>query len=654
MIKKETAEEIKNAARIDEVVGEFVTLKRRGTNLLGLCPFHNEKTPSFTVSPAKGIYKCFGCGVSGDATRFLMEHEKYSYPEALRYLAGKYNIHIEEIESTEEEKQEEKERESLFAVNNFAAKHYINRLWNSDEGKSIGLAYFRNRGFTDAIIEKFQLGYSPQKWDDLTAEALNQGYKLSYLTKAGLTISKNNRDFDRFRNRVIFPIHNMTGRVIAFGGRILSSDKKQPKYVNSPETEIYNKSKILYGIYFARTAIAREDKCLLVEGYTDVISLHQSGIENVVASSGTSLTKEQISLIKRYTQNITVLFDGDEAGLKASFRGIDMILEQGMNVKLVLFPEGEDPDSYAKNHRSEEIRRFIDDNAKDFIVFKTNSLLKDAQNDPVKRAELIKDIVQTISKIPDQIKRSIYIRECSSILDMQEQTLMNELNKLLRGQYRKNLKKQEHSPEPQSAEQTKDFQTKAPEQEAIEIQEKNIIRLLLNYGHLSFIPKDENNANDNEEDNKINVAEAIVNDLTDDNIQFVFPVYQKIFDIYKQFVYEEEIKSNKTITHHDDQEIADTAINLLSEPFELSRNWYKKHKIQIQKESDILEKAVVHSLLAFKLDKLKQQKQYIQESLKDNDEKTDDAEVLKRMEHINKLNKKVQEIAESLGRIVLR
>ncbi|MCF8327015.1 MAG: DNA primase [Bacteroidales bacterium] len=653
MIKKETAEEIKNAARIEEVVGEFVSLKRRGTNLLGLCPFHNEKTPSFTVSPAKGIYKCFGCGVSGDATRFLMDHEKYSYPEALRYLAGKYNIHIEETESTEEEKQEEKERESLIAVNNFAAKHFTERLWNSDEGKSIGLAYFRNRGFTDAIIEKFQLGYSPQKWDDLTAEALNQGYKLSYLTKAGLTISKNNRDFDRFRNRVIFPIHNMTGRVIAFGGRILSSDKKLPKYVNSPETEIYNKSKILYGIYFARNAISKEDNCLLVEGYTDVISLHQSGIENVVASSGTSLTKEQISLIKRYTSNVTILFDGDEAGLKASFRGIDMILEQGMNVKLVLFPEGEDPDSYARNHRSEEIRQFLEENAKVFIVFKTNILLKDAQDDPIKRAELIKDIVQTISKIPDQIKRSIYIRECSSIIDMQEQTLLNEMNKLLRSQYRKDLKKQEYAPEPPTKEVTTEVQQKDPEQEAIEIQEKNIIRLLLNYGHQSFVP-DEENIDREDQDNHINVAEAIVNDLTDDDIQFVFPVYQKIFDIYRDFVDKEEIKNNKTLTHHEDKEIAETAINLLAEPFELSENWTKKHKIHIQKESDILEKTVVHSLLAFKLDKLKQQKHNIQESLKNMDENSDNAEVIERMKQINNLNKKVQEIADKLGRIVLR
>ena len=653
MIKKETAEEIKNAARIEEIVGEFVSLKRRGTNLLGLCPFHNEKTPSFTVNPARGIYKCFGCGASGDATRFIMDHEKYSYPEALRYLAGKYNIHIEETESTEEEKQEERERESLFAVNSFAAKHFTDRLWNSDEGKSIGLSYFRNRGFTDAIIEKFQLGYSPQKWDDFTAEALNQGYKLSYLTKAGLTISKNNRDFDRFRNRVIFPIHNMTGRVIAFGGRILSSDKKLPKYVNSPETEIYNKSKILYGIYFARNAISKEDNCLLVEGYTDVISLHQSGIENVVASSGTSLTKEQISLIKRYTKNITVLFDGDEAGLKASFRGIDMILEQGMNVKLVLFPEGEDPDSYAINHRSEEIRNFLDENANDFILFKTNILLKDAQNDPVKRAELIQDIVQTISKIPDQIKRSTYIKECSTMLNMEEQTLMNELNKILRNQYKKSLKKQENVPEPKSTEKPSEVQHESPEHEAIDIQERNIIRILLTYGHQSFTPSGENQS-DNEEENQINVAEAIINDLSDDDIQFFFPVYQKIFDLYKNFVDNGEIKSNKTFTHHDDKEIADTAINILAEPFELSQNWFKKHKIRISKESDNLEKTIFHSLHTLKLDKLKQRRQNLQESLKNLNGDTDNSEVLERMQKIDNLNKKVKAIAEKLGRIVLR
>lgn len=650
MIKRETVEEIKNAARVEEVVGEFVSLKRRGANMIGLCPFHNEKTPSFTVSPSKGFYKCFGCGASGDSARFLMEHEKYTYPEALRYLAAKYKIHIEETEATEEEKKEEKDRESLVAINTFAAKHFTDRLWNTDEGKSIALSYFRNRGFTDAIIEKFQLGYSPEKWDDLTASALNQGYKLEYLTRSGLTVSKNNRDYDRFRNRVMFPIHNISGRVIAFGGRILTSDKKKPKYVNSPETEIYNKSKILYGIHFSRTPISKEDNCLLVEGYTDVISLFQAGIENVVASSGTSLTKEQISLIKRYTDNITILYDGDEAGLKASFRGIDMILEQGMNVKIVLFPEGEDPDSYARNHRSEETLQFIEDNASDFIVFKTNVLLKDARNDPVKRATMIKDIVETVSKIPDQIKRTVYISECSSLLNMQEQTLMNELNKLLRNQYRKKLRTTDQPLQPEPEAKQPQATEKDPDRESIEIQEKNIIRLLLNYGHKFFTPTGENKAEDAEED-QINVADAIVSDLVNDEIKFKIDVYQNIFDIYNNFLDEGEIKDSRMFTQHEDKEIADTAIDLLTQPFELSENWKTKHKIYIQKEDDVLERAVVHSLLAFKLDKLKQQKKELQGQLKEVEQDNDALVILSK---INQVNKKVQLIADKLGRIVLR
>ncbi|MCF8332112.1 MAG: DNA primase [Bacteroidales bacterium] len=652
MIKKETVEEIKNAARIEEVVGEFVSLKRRGSNMIGLCPFHNEKTPSFTVSPSKGIYKCFGCGASGDSTRFLMEHEKYSYPEALRFLAGKYNIHIEETESTEEEKQEEKERESLYAVNSFAASHFAKRLWETDEGKSIGLSYFRNRGFSDAIIEKFQLGYSPEKWDDLTAEALNKGYKLDYLQKAGLTISKNNRDYDRFRNRVMFPVHNMSGRVIAFGGRILSQDKKQPKYVNSPESEIYTKSKILYGIHLARTPISRENNCLLVEGYTDVVSLHQTGIENVVASSGTSLTKEQISLIKRYTENITILFDGDDAGLKASFRGIDMILEQGMNVKIAMFPLGEDPDSFARAHRSDETKTFIENNASDFIVFKTNILLKGTENDPVKRAGLIKDIVESISKIPDQIKRTIYISECANILDMQEQTLMNELNKILRSEYRKKFRNHTEPEGPAVEPVLPEVRQKDPDQESIETNEKNIIRLLLQYGHQFITIKDAQNIVDEEEEETINISQAIVNDLVEDEISFTLPVFQKIFDFYRKFVDQGEIKSNRFFTQNEDKKIADAAINLLAEPAEISHNWKKKHKIYIVHESDILERTVTHSILAFKLDKLKQRRKALQYELQNT--KPDDDNILDLLHRIKKLDHKVSLIADKLGRIVLR
>ncbi|MFO8055479.1 MAG: DNA primase [Bacteroidales bacterium] len=656
MIKKETVEEIKNAARIEDVVGEFVTLKRRGANLIGLCPFHNEKTPSFTVSPSKGFYKCFGCDASGDASRFLMEHEKYTFPEALRYLANKYNIHIEETESNEEEKEEEKERESLYTINSFAAKHFCDRLWNSDEGKSIALAYFRNRGFTDAIIEKFQLGYSPEKWDDLTATALNQGHKLNYLTKAGLTISKKNRAFDRFRNRVIFPVHNISGRVIAFGGRTLSTDKKIPKYVNSPETEIYNKSKILYGIHFARTPISKEDNCLLVEGYTDVVSLSQAGIENVVASSGTSLTKEQINLIKRYTENITILFDGDEAGLKASFRGIDMILEQAMNVKIVLFPKGEDPDSFARKNRSEEIKTFISEKANDFIVFKTGILLKETDDDPMKRAGLIKDIVETISKIPDQIKRTVYVTECANILDIQEETLMNELNKLLRNKYRKPSEQQSQAHKQESIAEKYTTDKKDPDIQGIESQEKNIIRILLAYGNRFFTPSKENlqNLEENQEPVKLNVAEAIVSDLREDEISFTIPEYQNIFDIYKDYIDKGRVESNKKITQHEDKTIADTAIDLLNERFELSENWKNKHKIYILKESDVLEKTIIQSLHSFKLDKLKQQKQKLEKQLKELDNEKDSEDISILLKQISILNDKVRSIAKKLGRTILR
>lgn len=432
MIPKHTIDQIFEAAIIEDVVGEFVVLKKRGVNLLGNCPFHNEKTPSFTVSPAKGIYKCFGCGKAGNSINFIMDHEHYTYPEALRYLANKYQIEIEELEETDEQKQAANEKESLFIVSNFAASYFQKQLHETQEGKSIGLSYFVERGFREDIIKKFQLGYNPDSWEAFTGEALQQGYKLEFLEKSGLTIVKEEKHFDRFKGRVMFPIHNLSGRVLGFGGRILKTDPKAAKYVNSPESEIYHKSNVLYGIYFAKKDIIAKDNCYLVEGYTDVISLHQAGVENVVASSGTSLTEGQIRLISRFTNNITILYDGDAAGLKASFRGIDMILQEGLNVRVVLFPEGEDPDSFAKNNSSADLTKYITDQAQDFIRFKTSVLLKEVGTDPIKRAELIKDIVASISIIPDQIKRSVYIKECSSLLDIQENALINETNKLLR------------------------------------------------------------------------------------------------------------------------------------------------------------------------------------------------------------------------------
>jgi len=433
MISKTTIQNIIDAVRIEEVIGDYVNLRKRGANMIGLCPFHNEKTPSFSVSPSKGIYKCFGCGKAGNAVNFIMDHEHYSYPEALKYLAKRYNIEIEEDEYNPEEQQAASERESMFLVNSYAAEFFTKKLLNSEQGKAIGLTYLRDkRGFSEDIIKKFELGYTINEWDSFYKAATDAGYNKEFLVKTGLVVEKQDKKYDLFRDRIMFPIHNIAGRIVGFGGRMLGSDKTKPKYVNSPESLIYNKSEILYGIYFAKSAISSSDNCYLVEGYTDVISLVQAGIKNVVASSGTSLTVGQIKLIRRYTTNITILYDGDTAGIKASFRGIDMIVSEGMNVKIVLFPEGEDPDSFAQSRRPAEVQEYITKNASDFITFKTNLLLKEVANDPVKKAALVKEIIHTISLIPDPITRSFYLRECSSLMDIAEQTLMNELNKQLR------------------------------------------------------------------------------------------------------------------------------------------------------------------------------------------------------------------------------
>jgi len=598
LIPKDTIQSILDAARIDEVVGDFVQLKRRGVNLLGLCPFHNEKTPSFTVSPAKGIFKCFGCGKAGNAVNFVMEHEKYSYPEALRYLANKYGIEIEEQEPSPEEKQLESDRDSLFSINDFARKFYTNTLFNSDEGKAIGLSYFLERGFREDIIRKFQLGFSPTAWDSFTKTALQNGYSEKYLVDSGLTISKDGKFYDRFRERVMFPIHNLTGKVIGFGGRILTSDKTKPKYVNSPESEIYNKSKSLYGIWLARSSIVARDNCYLVEGYTDVISLHQSGIENVVASSGTSLTTDQIRLIRKFTPNITILYDGDPAGIKASFRGIDMILEQGMNVKVVLFPDGEDPDSYARKHSSSDLDAFIATHADDFIAFKTRLLLDETKNDPIKKAGLIHEIIQTISLIPDPIIRPLYVRECSEIMQIAEQTLMNELNRLLRKKKLKGIdaEVQEQLPEtPPVA---------LPQEPAIDLtdcsaQEFDIVRLLLCYGNQEMVieqPEPEEPAAP-AEPLRIKVAGYICNDLRENQIAFDSPLYQRIFDEFAKGVDEDSLPDERFFTMNEDQELAALSIDVLSPKYELSPGW-EEIRIYVPAETDKLEETVSRAILS--------------------------------------------------------
>ncbi|MCD4730418.1 MAG: DNA primase [Bacteroidales bacterium] len=652
MIPRDTIQTIIETARVEEVIGDFVTLRKRGVNMIGLCPFHNEKTPSFTVSPAKGIYKCFGCGKAGNSVNFVMEHEHYTYPEALKFLAKKYNVEIEEEEQTPEQIKELNEKESLFAVSAFAQKFFTDQLFNSEEGKSIGLSYFKNRDLREHIIEQFQLGYSPDSWDAFTKHALKNGYNLEYLTKSGLTIDKNGNQFDRFSARVIFPIHNLSGRVIGFGGRILKSEEKKAKYVNSPESDIYKKSQVLYGIYFAKSAIIKKDNCYLVEGYTDVISLFQAGFENVVASSGTSLTTDQIRLIKRYTPNITILYDGDEAGLKASFRGIDMILEQGMNVKVVMFPEGEDPDSFVRSHRTIEVEEFLNTNAKDFIQFKTNILLKDAQKDPVKRAGLIKEIVQSIALIPDQIIRSVYVKECSVTMDMAEQTLMNELNKNLRKKFRQTS--MQNLPEQilETPELPAEKQLEVNYNDT-EYQEKDVIRLLLNYGQ-SEIEFEEIDENKRKIKIPVNVANFIVNDLAGPEITFSNSTYQKIFDEYAEFISNENLPDEKYFINHNSKKLSSTSIDLLTSPYELSDKWEIVARIEVLTEAKLLKNAIVHSVLSFKAKKIEQLIAENQQTLKqtEQDERYEEIpELLKKQQELKSISK---DINKQLGRVITR
>ena len=594
MIKPETIQRIIDTARIEEVIGDFVTLKKRGVNYLGLCPFHNEKTPSFSVSPAKGIYKCFGCGKAGNAINFVIEHEHYSYPEALKYIAKKYNIEVEEEEVTPEMQQDIDERESMFAVNSFVSKYFQDNLTESEEGKSVALSYLKERDYRESTIKKFELGYSIDQWHNYSTHAIDNGFKKEILTKVGLSIDKDSGLIDRFRGRVIFPIHNLTGKVIGFGGRILSSEKSTAKYINSPESDIYNKSRVLYGIYFSRSEIVKQNNCYLVEGYTDVISIHQAGIENVVASSGTSLTEDQIRLVKRFTPNITILFDGDTAGIKASFRGIDLILEQGMNVKIVLFPDGEDPDSYVRKHRTSEIEEFVTTQAKDFIDFKTNLLLDETVGDPSKKAELIKEIVQTISHIPDGINRSVYIKECSTIMEVPEQTLMNELNKRLRQRF----KKQSESRDVQIAE----AETKQSLEQQIEIDpfdlssnEKQLMRLLIQYSQSRITVDDP----EKDEGIETRVDDFILSELKNDQISFSNNSYNEIFNEFIGARENESDLNEAYFTNHARTKIASEVIDLLATPYHLSDNW-KKNKIYVKQEEDQLSFLVVTTLLSLK------------------------------------------------------
>ena len=601
MIPRETINQIIETARIEDVVGEFVTLRKRGSNLIGICPFHKEKTPSFNVNPARNIFKCFGCGKAGDSVRFIMEHEHYSYPEALRYLAKKYGIKIEEREQTPEELAAQNERERMFNINSFAQNYFSNIMMTSDEGQSVGLAYFHQRGFRDAIINRFQLGYCPNSGSAFTDFATKNGYDKDLLIKVGLTGNYENRLYDRYQGRVIFPIHNLTGKVIGFGGRILTSEKTKAKYVNSPESEIYNKSQTLYGIFFARNEISRLDNCILVEGYADVLSMHQAGIENVVASSGTSLTTEQIRMISRYTKNVTMLYDGDAAGIHAALRGTNMILEEGMNVRIVVLPPDDDPDSFVQNNPIEYVTQYLTDNAKDFIGFKTNLLLKDAKNDPIKRATVIKDIVETIAVIPDQIYRATYIKECSRTLEMPEQTLTNEVNKILRAKYRKQLGLDSSQSSYLTYESYQSYQPQQqPEQSSTPVgffQEQELVKLLLSHGS-ETIDIEDKDENDNDVVYTTTVASAIVDDLKNDNLLFRDPTHKKIFDAFDRGLDNGTLPTVQDFISSEDEDVAVLAANLLSTQYKLD-DW-RRHRIVVKTEDDVLKQTVHMSILRFK------------------------------------------------------
>ena len=596
MIDQQTINQIFDTADIVEVISDFVTLKKSGANYKGLSPFSNEKTPSFMVSPAKGIFKDFSSGKGGNVVGFLMEHEKLSYPEALRYLAQKYNISIEEKELSADEIQQRNERESMMAVTAFASGYFENQL-NNEEGRAIGLAYFRKRGFRDDILKKFELGYSPEKRTAFTDEAGKNGYKRNYLVKTGLSIEREGNLYDRFAGRVIFPIHSLSGNVIGFGGRTLKSDKNIAKYLNSPESDIYHKSRVLYGLFQAKKSIVSEERCFLVEGYTDVISMHQSGIDNVVSSSGTALTKEQIRLIKRFTPNVTILYDGDEAGIRASFRGIDMILEEGMNVKVVMFPEGEDPDSYAQAHSSTEFLDYIRNSEKDFISFKTEILLTEAQHDPIKRAQLITDIVRSVAVIPDGIMRSVFLKESSLLLGVEEQVLYTEVNKI-----RQRKQEQQWRREQSGRQAGQEAPTTMPRQPVVpgfvenvysEVEEREIIYFLLKFGNQRLFISGEEQAD-------ISVAQYIIREIQNDELEFTNLVYKQIFEDVKDLIERGEELTERYFVYHDHEGVRDLAVDIFTSRYELSKVW-KRKEAYVELPGENLGFEVPKSLLSYKM-----------------------------------------------------
>lgn len=672
MISQRSIQIVTDTARIEEVVGDYVNLKRAGSNLKGLCPFHNEKTPSFSVSPAKNICKCFGCGKGGDPVGFLMEIESLSYPEAIRQLAKRYNIELEETQNSQENREERQLQESLYLTNEYAKEYFQDQLLKTDEGKSIGLRYFKDRGFRDETIKKFGLGFTQQKKTAFTLKATMDGYKVEMLKKLGLTTQYGN---DFFRERVMFSIHNLSGKTIAFAGRILNTEIKTAKYINSPETEIYHKSKVLYGAFFAKKTIRKEDECILVEGYTDVISLHQSGIENVVASSGTSLTEDQIRLIKRFTPNVKILYDGDAAGVKAALRGLDLVLEQDLNVRVVLLPDGEDPDSYMQSVGVTAFREYIDKEAKDFILFKTDLLLAEAADDPVKKAQVVKSVVESIARIPDPIKRSIYIKKCAQIVDVEEEALVVETNKMVtlfirkkrqsdrqaqfrsQRQYNSNKTDNKQSvpdgappmvPFPMEEPHHQDYDgepapptQRRPPTSGNEFQERDIIRVLITGGDQWF-----------DEEDKLTVAGYVLSNIEDVIDEFDHPLYGKIAkDAYERLVDKKEVNSRYFI-NHPDEEIKRLSINMIHPEFDMSPGWMERHEIELQTQPDPdknFNQDSIKSVQIFKLRKIIKLIEKNQERMKSTTDVEEQIKLIKVAQHLIAIR---NELGKEFGNIV--
>lgn len=621
MIKHEDIVKILEAAQIADVVGAFVPLKKRGANYIGLCPFHNEKTPSFNVNPARGIFKCFGCGEGGDSVAFLMKHEHYTYPEALRWLAERYHIHIEETEATPEEKAAQSERDRVFHVNEFAQKYFQNLLFNDEQGRSTGLSYFEERCLREDTIRKWGLGYCKDSWDDFCTAAKAEGFSEEDMVAAGVVIKNENtgKVYDRFRGRVTFPIYNVGGRVLGFSARILTSDKTKAKYVNSPESIIYTKGKVLFGLHLAKDAIVKEDLCYLVEGNMDAVMMYQNGVKNVVATSGTALTEQQTSMIKRYTRNVTVLYDGDSAGIKATFKAVNIFLEHGLNVRTVLFPDGEDPDSFARKHTMDEFQTFLKENSQNFIIYKTNLLQKKAENDPIKRADLIRDIVHTISLVPDLLERNTYLQECSSILQTSEEVLGKALKKQLF--LNRDKKNKQEDPQPAIAEQVILDTPKAEKQE-IELnpdyaQEKAIIEILFKYGN-TMTRQEVFGENDALEYKDVLTAAYVVCDIVNDDIRFTDVLFGKIFELYRHSIYEENtVPAIDSFISNEEEQIRNLAAELLIGGREISPLWSEKNISVPDKESkEVIDRLISDTLLRFKLHKVNAYIKQVNEAIK--------------------------------------